>query len=626
MDQLGAIETAPGNLRFGVFLPGLSPANTTSVSVSVITEADEILREIAAVSVALTHSANPTYGDYWSGGLTLTNYPAVAGSSWGAAGTYLYWFAVTLASGQVIDRLIDPFAREFGFQDCSAITVGYKARPWAASEVPWRTPPLSEIIVSEIELNEFAGSLAASEAMLPYLQSLGVTAVEVMPVTNVSTVIDWGYSPIGYFGVDERFGNRANFQAFVERAHACGMAVIVDMVYGHTDVRFLYCRVYDEAGMPNPVMDPQGTYGPTPRYDNPLMGDLFYTVNEFWLSTYHVDGLRYDNVDGFWDGQAGSGYYPSLTEATYRLVAAAVAGPGVSPDWQRFSPNGGAEIPLIQCAEYLPDPPAVLNGTFTNCTWQNGTLAAAVQAAGGGSLYALGLQSGLSGYPTSQTMNGVTLTKSAMQYIENHDHQRFVCNFGLHVTDVLQTSILQEGNRTDGTDAGGSAYVGQWFAVQPYLVLAILGKGIPFLWQAQEIGENYYVPEDWRENARVRLFRPIRWELANDLAGVGLTRLVRQLIQIRKNGAQFKSGDHEFVNDYANYQSKGLLLFSRTLGSKTSLVALNFTATEQSASYVFATSGDYAEEIDGVTMTGVQSGVPRAFSVPSHYGRVWTSP
>lgn len=626
MSQLGAIEVSPGVLQFGVFLPAIDPTTAIAVAVAVITEADEIVQGIAPVSVPLVHSVDPSYGDYWSATLTIATQAAAAGSTWGSSGTYLYWFAVTLASGQVVDRLIDPLAREFGFQDYSAITVGYQARPWAASENTWKTPPLSELIVSEIELNEFGGSIAGSKALLPYLASLGATAVEVMPVTNAATVIDWGYSPIGYFGVDERFGNRADFQDFVELAHAHGLAVILDMVYGHTDTRFLYYRLYKEAGMSNPVMNPQGTYGPTPLYGTAFMGDFFYTVNQFWLSTFHADGFRYDNVDGFWDGQAGSGYYPSLTEATYRLVAAGVAAPPGPAVWQRFSRAAGAEITLIQCAEYLPNPPAVLTNTFTNCTWQNGTLSAAIEAAGGGSLYDIGLQSGLSGYPTSQTLDGVTLSKSAMQYVETHDHQRFVCNYGLHFTDVLQTSILQEGNRTDGTDPANNAYAGHWFAVQPYLILILLGKGVPLLWQAQEIGENYYVPEDWRENARVRIFRPVRWELADDVAGTTLARLVRRLIQVRKKGAQFKTGDHSFVNDYGSYQSKGLLLFTRTLGTQTSLVALNFTGTAQSATYVFPVSGDYTEEIDGASLTGVQAGVPQAFTVPSNYGRVWTSP
>ena len=57
--------------------------------------------------------------------------------------------------------------------------------------------------------------------------------------------------------VDERFGNRSDFQRFVAAAHQHGMAVIVDAVYGHTDESFAYYDVYRRLGYrENPVMGP----------------------------------------------------------------------------------------------------------------------------------------------------------------------------------------------------------------------------------------------------------------------------------------------------------------------------------------------------------------------------------
>src|SRR5207249_10433359 len=67
-----------------------------------------------------------------------------------------------------------------------------------------------------------------------------VNAIEVMPLSNVAASVDWGYLPIGYFGVDERFGKRSAFQQMVDIAHQHGIAVVVDVVYGHTGVDFAY--------------------------------------------------------------------------------------------------------------------------------------------------------------------------------------------------------------------------------------------------------------------------------------------------------------------------------------------------------------------------------------------------
>jgi hypothetical protein len=55
---------------------------------------------------------------------------------------------------------------------------------------------------------------------MAYLHDLGVNAIEVMPLSNVGASVDWGYLPIGYFGVDERMGKRSDFQALVDVACA----------------------------------------------------------------------------------------------------------------------------------------------------------------------------------------------------------------------------------------------------------------------------------------------------------------------------------------------------------------------------------------------------------------------
>src|SRR5512132_4112779 len=79
---------------------------------------------------------------------------------------------------------------------------------------------------------------------MAYLSDLGVNAIEVMPLSNVAASVDWGYLPIGYFGVDERFGKRSDSQRLVDAAHQQGIAVIVDAVYGHTGDDFPYFHVY----------------------------------------------------------------------------------------------------------------------------------------------------------------------------------------------------------------------------------------------------------------------------------------------------------------------------------------------------------------------------------------------
>ena len=83
-----------------------------------------------------------------------------------------------------------------------------------------------------------------------------------MPVSNCGIEVDWGYMPIGYFGVDERFGKRRDLQRLIDAAHQKGLAVILDSVYGHTSDSFAYYYVYDQlAYNENPFMKGSADYG-----------------------------------------------------------------------------------------------------------------------------------------------------------------------------------------------------------------------------------------------------------------------------------------------------------------------------------------------------------------------------
>lgn len=62
--------------------------------------------------------------------------------------------------------------------------------------------------------------------------------------------------------------------------------------------------------------------------------------------------------------------------------------------------------------------------------------------------------------------------------------------------------------------------------------------------------------------------------------GRSLVHLVRTLVKLRRNNPQFSRGDHYFYNNYAIYQSRNIMLFSRTYEGVFSLVALNFGAQD----------------------------------------------
>jgi len=614
LNRLGARESAVGVVDFGLLLPWVSAKDGNRLWVKVIHEKDQFLKEIQPVEFEMTHSLDPVYGDYWSTQITVkpADRPHLK-SAWGEPGRYVYRYLLKNPNAVgTIDWIIDPFAREYGVGKLSAITLGYQQHQWSPKELVWKTPALNDLIMYELMINEFGGDIPGTIAKLEYLSDLGINCIELMPVANVSNTIDWGYMPIGHFGVDERFGHRKDLQLLIDEAHQRGIAVVLDSVYAHVSDSFAYAYVYKRLQYDsNPFVGPfaRDDFGTGTDFHREFTRDFFLTVNHHWLDCYHVDGFRYDYVPGYWDGPLGDGY-AGLTYETHRLVKSKE---GATDHWQRFFNDGG--INLIQCAEYLDGPVDILNCTYSNCTWQNWTLDAAKATArqSAADLENLGFRLGLMGYPQSVVHNSVdTLRKTALQYIENHDHERFVCNYG---TEQRGNELLGEGDRA------------RWPKVQPYLIGMFTAKGIPMLWQGQEFGENYFVPDQgW---GRVMLFRPVRWDYFYDEIGKAVISLVRRLATLRRTLPQFRSGDHYFHNHYEHYQSKGVLLFSRRLGEDFSLVALNFGNEDQTVPFGFEASGSYREELHGreedhLNVPDAQSGETRWLIVPSNYGRIWT--
>jgi maltooligosyltrehalose trehalohydrolase len=613
LQKLGPREKPGQRVDFGLYLPWVSEDQGNHLQVKIIHEKDQFLQSVPPKSFDLQHSIDPDYGDYWSAEVAIDpGQKPHPSSAWGTEGRYVYRFLLSNAeTGRQIDWIVDPFAREFGVGKLSAFTLGYEPYAWSGFESGWKTPHLQDLVIYELMITEFGNDLEGAIAKLDYLQDLGINCLEIMPISNVANQIDWGFLPIGYFGVDERFGRRRDMQRFIDEAHQRGIAVILDVVYGHSSDQFPYVYVYRALDYrDNPVMGSfaKDYFGESTDYNRRFTRDFFFTVNHHWLDCYHCDGFRYDCVPNYWDGATGQGY-ANLTYHTYQSVKTHMLQGG---HWQRF--QNGLQANLIQCAEQLEGPIEIVEQTYSNCTWQNETLGAAKNLAHGSldAVTELGFRLGLNGYPSTETHNSDSLAKSALQYIENHDHPRFICNFDLLEKDNL---LLQEGDRS------------KWYKLQPYVIGLMTAKGIPMLWQGQELGENYFIPyAGW---GRVMLLRPVRWDYFYDAIGRAMIGLFRKLLALRNSGTHFRRGEHYFYNHYDNYQSKGVLVFHRRDLDHFSLVALNFGDQSQWVPFTFNQTGLYREALhgdqdQGLNLGAVQAGEIRWLEIPGNYGRIWS--
>lgn len=167
--------------------------------------------------------------------------------------------------------------------------------PFSVYEVhlsSWRRDPSNP--ERELSYGEIA------DALVPYLQDMGFTHVEFMPVMQYPYEPSWGYQITGYYAPSSRFGTPQDFMRLIERLHQAGIGVLLDWVPSHFpgDAHGLYefdgSHLYEHP-------DPRKGYHPDWKsyifnYSRPEVRSFLISNALFWLDRFHADGLRVDAV------------------------------------------------------------------------------------------------------------------------------------------------------------------------------------------------------------------------------------------------------------------------------------------------------------------------------------------
>ncbi len=150
------------------------------------------------------------------------------------------------------------------------------------------------------EGNRYLTYRELAEELVPYVQSMGFTHIEMLPITEYPFDGSWGYQPIGLYAPTSRFGTPADFKHFVDACHRAGIGVLLDWVPGHfpTDAHglgyFDGTHLYEHADPRQGFHQDWNTliynYGRN-EVRNYLVGNAL-----FWIEQYHLDGLRVDAV------------------------------------------------------------------------------------------------------------------------------------------------------------------------------------------------------------------------------------------------------------------------------------------------------------------------------------------
>lgn len=169
--------------------------------------------------------------------------------------------------------------------------------------------PCEQQVLYEMHIGTFVrpdaatpGTFRTAIDKLDYLNDLGVTTIELMPITSMATSYGWGYAPSSLYSVESSYGGSYGLKLFVKEAHKRGLAVILDVVYNHFGPKASLWQ-FDGWSENNRggiyfYNDDRGDtpWGARPDYGRAEVRDFILDNVSMWLTEYHVDGFRLDST------------------------------------------------------------------------------------------------------------------------------------------------------------------------------------------------------------------------------------------------------------------------------------------------------------------------------------------
>lgn len=413
----------------------------------------------------------------------------------------------------------------------SLMQPGAAAYPWQVTD--FQRPAQGNLVVYELLMRDFLKKQNYQTLLdtLDYLQRLGVTAIEFMPVNEFDGNLSWGYNPTYHYALDKYYGSPDAFKAVVDECHQRGMAVILDVVFNHAHEKNPLCMLYWDSANFRPAAN-NPWLNPTPTHDFNVFFDFNHESTatktyvskclEHWLTEYKVDGFRFDLSKGFTQKNtlgnvAAWGAYDASRISNLKFYADAI-----------WNSSPGAYVILEHFADNTEEKELANYGMML---WASGVHDQYKEAAMG---YASNLSS-------ASYKNRGWSTPNLIAYMESHDEERMMYknltygnSFGAYSVKNLSTAL----DRTKLTST--------FFYALP---------GPKMLWQFEETGYDYSI--NWCTNGTInnncRLDpKPIRWDYMGHAGRLDVYNTIRALLYLRNNYEVFQTTD--FQQNVTAYQ------------------------------------------------------------------------
>lgn len=520
-------------------------------------------------------------------------------------------------SDPYVEKVLDPWNDRFitsttypnikpypsGFTTGVVGTFQTNQAPYTWTANSYVRPDKRRIVIYELLLRDFiaAHDWRTMKDTINYLKSLGVNAVQFMPINEFDGNNSWGYNPAFYFAPDKYYGPQNDLKQFIDLCHANGIAVILDIALNHSFGQSPMVQMYWDSANNRPASN-NPWYNPVPKhgfnvgydFNHESLATRYFTsrVLEHWLVNYKIDGFRFDLSKGFTQTQtcdnngnncsvgAWSGYDQSRINILNRYYdTMMLKSPGSYAILEHFADNS-EEIQLS-------------NKGFLLWGNMNNNYAQASMGYSSSSDLSYGIH-------TNRGWSNPHL----ITYAESHDEER------------INYKNINFGNSFAGYNIRDTNLAPKRLELVHAFLLTIPGPKM--IWQFGELA--YDISINFCQNGTINTNcrtdpKPIKWGYYTDPQRRALFNVTGNLNRLRNNPS-FQS---LFTSNNISYNLGGLVkTMSVTQGTSGMVVMANFDVATQTATVTFPFAGTWFNYLNPGTFTA--TGGSQSFSLaPGEY-------
>jgi 1,4-alpha-glucan branching enzyme len=505
----------------------------------------------------------------------------------------------------------------------SVLQTGQTPYRWEVND--FRRPDPQQLIIYEMLVRDFTAehTFDAARAKIDYLKTLGVNAVELMPVNEFEGNSSWGYNPSFYFAVDKYYGPKDALKALVDECHRQGMAVIIDLVLNHSFGQSPFYLLYRDAdGKPsadNPwynqesnIKNPSLSWGYDFNHESKYTQALVDSVAGYWMSQFRIDGFRYDFTKGFSNTPYGANDWANGPDAARVNILKRMS----SEVWKR---QPGAYVIFEHLAAQSEEKQLGETGIML---WRNMNNAYCQSAMGYSS------DSDFGGLYAGTAMPAGSL----VGYMESHDEERTAFKAW-----KWGAAGVQSGNSSGASPAVGTnsnlAVRTKRLATNAAFFLTVPGPKM--IWQFGELGYDFSINnssdgKQYDANGGYRTDpKPLRWDYYDDddkyPERIALYGVYASLLDLRSDYPELFASDATFswsvgTGNWAN----GRTLSATAANGKSFVIAGNFNTGTTNVSARFPATGTWYEWLNNNEPMSVTA-ASQYISVPANEFRLFTN-